>query len=236
MSTTEYEQGANHWRRLFDLDRPDAVRAACRGSGNPAALAWLAEALELTDDSLVIDVGGGLGGPCAWLHDHYGCSTLSIDPVADATRCATEVFGVAGAVADGAHLPVPDASFDAALLLGVLSVVDEPRLILAETARVSAQVGLIAYCSTGGSAVRCGGSRFGTPAELHDLLHATGWHLRLGPCPPGLPPPPDWSDADVDGAAESVGTDDPDEREVVAALADGRIEPLVAVARTAMHR
>ena len=39
-----------------------ALAAACRGSGGPAALAWLADHLELAPGDRLLDVGAGMGG------------------------------------------------------------------------------------------------------------------------------------------------------------------------------
>ncbi len=55
-----------------ELGRGYAIPAACRGSGSPADLAWLAERLDLRGDDRFLDAGGGLGGPAAWLHEHLG--------------------------------------------------------------------------------------------------------------------------------------------------------------------
>ena len=43
---------------------PDyAIPAACRGSGQPAALDWLLEGLGPVPGEPLVDVGAGLGGP-----------------------------------------------------------------------------------------------------------------------------------------------------------------------------
>jgi SAM-dependent methyltransferase len=233
VSNSEFEHGADDWRRLLRLERSDAVSEACRGSGNPAVLAWLAEALELGDSSCVIDIGGGLGGPCAWLHDHYGCGAVSVDPVADAARCAGVVFDVPSIVGEGSHLPFPDARFDAALLLGVLSVVDDPVAVMRDAARVADRLGLLVYCSTGSEAVERGGSVFVTRAVLADLVEDAGWAFAAGPAEPALPPPPSWAS---DGPEDTA--DDADEQAVAEALDDERIEALVATATPigARHR
>jgi hypothetical protein len=49
-----------------------AIPAACRGSSSPSALAWLAEACELTAGTTLLDVGAGAGGPAAWAAERYG--------------------------------------------------------------------------------------------------------------------------------------------------------------------
>jgi SAM-dependent methyltransferase len=46
---------------------PDyAIPAACRGSGQPAALDWLLAGLDPAPGALLVDVGAGLGGPDAF--------------------------------------------------------------------------------------------------------------------------------------------------------------------------
>ncbi|PRC55913.1 SAM-dependent methyltransferase, partial [Mycobacterium sp. ITM-2017-0098] len=40
--------------------------AAGRGSGSPAALDWLIDALELQADDVLLDSGAGVGGPASY--------------------------------------------------------------------------------------------------------------------------------------------------------------------------
>jgi SAM-dependent methyltransferase len=213
--------------RLAELDRVDAIAAACPGSGNPASLAWLAEALALDEDLVVLDAGGGLGGAAAWLTDHYGCTTVCADPVTSAVQSAGAVFAVPAVAASGQALPFPDGAFDAVLLLGVLSVVDSMSEVLAEARRVGRRLGLLVYASTGPHPVEEGGSRFPSRAQLHTAVDRAGWTLEGGPSAPGLPPPPTWSEP----ADAGTGHGDEDELAVAREIADGRVEALVAVAR-----
>jgi len=210
---------------LSDLDRHDAVAAACRGSGNPAALAWLAEACELDESTRLLDLGGGLGGPAAWVEDRYGCAVVMADPVTEAARVARATFGLRGAAATGASLPFADSSFDVCWLLGVVSVVESISAVLGEVARVAPTFGAIAYVSTSAESVESGGSRFPSRAQLHGELRAAGWHLTAGPARPALPPPPTWQNA-----GQTLDRDD-DEQAVACEIADGRIEALVMVGR-----
>lgn len=226
MSCTEFARNAGRWRDLIDADRTEAIASACRGSGNPAVLAWLAEALELDDESRVVDIGGGLGGPCAWLADRYHCRAVSMEPLLDGCRCARTVFALPAVAANGEALPFRSASFDVALLLGVLSVVPDRVGVLREAARISDRLGLIVYCATGPAAVDVGGSHFPSRSALHSELRRGGWRLLAGPTAPALPPPPQWTD-------DHPTPEDPDETNVGHAIARGRIEPLVAAAERA---
>lgn len=211
---------------LARMARPDAIVEACRGSGNPASLAWLAESAPLRAGDLVLDVGGGLGGPAAWLADRYRCEVVVADPVAEAVGVAAAVFGRPAIRARGEWLPFADGSFDACLVLGVLSVTDDPSALLAELGRLAPTLLSITFLATTSGSVRAGGSVFRTRRELHALLASQGWAVDAGPAVPALAPPPTWQHDDAADARRHH-----DEAEVVAAVADGRIEPAVIVAR-----
>ena len=58
-----------------------AIPAGCRGSGSPSDLAWLAEALQVGPDTRVVDVGSGVGGPAAWLAEHFGPQPVCAEPM-----------------------------------------------------------------------------------------------------------------------------------------------------------
>lgn len=223
MSEEEFEREGRSWHRLAGLDRRDAIARACRGSGDPAALAWLAEGLRLGAGSRVVDIGGGLGGPSAWLVDRYAARPVCTDPVADLSLGARRLFGLPAVVADGGALPFADDAFDAALLLGVLSVVDDQAAVLAEAARLAPSVGAITYLATGEEPLDVGGSTFVPEPILADWLRAAGLRPVAGPASPGLPPPPGWEDEDQ--------PDDPAEDDVVSAIEAGRIAPAVLLAR-----
>lgn len=224
MSTDEFSAGADQWQALLDLDPTQAIAAACRGSGDPATLAWIAEALELDATSTIVDIGSGLGGAAAWLEARYHCRVVATDPVLEATRCARHVFGLPAAAANGSHLPLADDSMDAAVALGVLSVVDDPTALLHEARRVAPRFALLAYLSTSASTVCCGGSTFGTRDELLADLERAGWTVQAGPTATTIDAPPSWDIGAMDTA------DDPDESAVADALDAGRIEPCMVVA------
>lgn len=104
-------------RRLEGVDRADAVAAACRGSADPAALAWLAEALQLSSDDVVVDVGSGLGGPAAWWSDRYGATVISLDASEPAVAGARRLFDAVGVVGSGED---PRALADARAVQGAV--------------------------------------------------------------------------------------------------------------------
>ncbi len=166
------DQAATIAAQLVDLAVNDQIAAACRGSGNPVALAWLAENLRLNDVSMVVDVGAGLGGPSVWMRARYGCRIVAIEPEEQAARAASSIFGLPTIVGAASHSSIASDTFDSALLLGVVSVVDDPDSVLSEAHRIAYTLGLIDYCSTGSDAVRAGGSTFRTERQLRELVAA----------------------------------------------------------------
>ena len=222
MSDAEFAVSADALHdRIRSLPRRDAIAVACRGSGNPDGLAWLAEALELGEGQLVLDVGGGTGGPAAWLADRYGCRVVVVDPVEEAARVAADVFGVPALVAGGAAVPLAGGAH-AVLSLGVLSVVDDPHAMLAEARRLAPRLGLLEWCATGDAAVEVAGSRFPTVDELATMLGDAGWDVDAGPEAPSLPAPPSWRRVEAPSPTE-------EEDEVAAVIDDGALRPQVVV-------
>lgn len=167
-----------------DLGSAYAMAAGCRGSGSPASLAWLAEALEVGAARRMLDAGSGLGGPAAWLAEHFGVTPVCAEPMRGAARASRRLFGLPAVVAPGEALPFSDGSFDAAWCLGVLDTAgDRPRL-LAELRRVldtGGRLGLLAFVAAD-EETRNGhgpplpvGNEFSTGPELRDLLAGAGF-------------------------------------------------------------
>ena len=68
-----------------------AIPAACRGSGNPAALEWLGRALDLAPGRLLVDVGAGIGGPAAFARAEFEVRPVLLDPMAEPAGAAPAV-------------------------------------------------------------------------------------------------------------------------------------------------
>ena len=225
MSDSEFGgQAADIAVRIPTLPPDDQIAAACRGSGNPVALAWLAENLGLTETSTLVDLGAGLGGPAAWMRSRYRCTVVAAEPEPQAARAASSIFAVPTLVAAADRSPFATDSFDAALLLGVVSVVADPAPVLAETSRIVAALGLLDYCSTGRSPVAAGGSTFPTERGLREMIGAA---FRLDQfAAVAIDTPDRWT-----RAADAVGGEpDPDEEEVGRAIDEGRIAAFMLVA------
>jgi len=158
-----------------------AVPAACRGSGSPASLAWLAEALEVRQARLMLDAGSGVGGPAAWLARHAGLRPVCAEPMRAAARASLRLFGLPAVAATGEALPFPAGIFDVAWCLGVLDTAVDKVGLLAELHRVLAaggRLGLLAFVAPGPLPPPLPeGNDFSTPAELDRLLRTARFQV-----------------------------------------------------------
>ena len=101
-----------------------------------AATAELAQFTGITGDTVVLDVGSGVGGPARYLSATYGCRVTGVDlsePFVDAARYLTERTGQSGQVsfqvASALELPFDDSHFDVVLLQHVaMNIAERPRL------------------------------------------------------------------------------------------------------------
>lgn len=232
MTDAEFDvQAAAIAAELSQLDRAgglaphELIAASCRGSANPAALAWLAEGLMLERGSKVADLGSGLGGPSSWIAARYGCVVVALEPAPRAAVASASLFPLTVVNASSAAVPFRADAFDAALLLGVLSVVDDVMGVLREARRVGRRLGVLEYCSTTGTDVRAGGSRFPPAATLADKMASVGWLVEQS-SPMPITAPRSWALA-VD-KVDVPATES--ENEVAAAIEAGSIEPHLMVA------
>ncbi|GAA1587349.1 class I SAM-dependent methyltransferase [Kribbella sancticallisti] len=158
-----------------------AIPAACRGSASPAALAWLAEACELSTGTTLLDVGAGVGGPAAWAAERFGVRPLLLEPMQTACRAAARLFGFTVIAADGTRIPLRTGSIDTAWCLGVLCTVDDKAALLREIHRVlkpGGSLGLLVVVARGRTRLPGPeGNHFPTQHELATLLDRTGFSL-----------------------------------------------------------
>jgi SAM-dependent methyltransferase len=177
-----------------------AVAAACRGSGSPASLAWLAEALEVSSARRMLDAGSGVGGPAAWLAQHFGVTPVCAEPMRGAALASRRLFGLPAVAAAGQALPFPDGTFDAAWCLGVLDTAGDAgdrAALLAEVRRVlgdRGRLGLLAFLAAGPLPPPLPeGNDFSSPDELRALLAAAGFRvLQTVPAAPLRDAPMAW--------------------------------------------
>jgi SAM-dependent methyltransferase len=128
-----------------------AIPAACRGSGQPAALDWLLAGLDLAPGALLVDVGAGLGGPDAFAAARAGIRPLLLEPEQAACRAAARLFRLPVIQNDATALPLRDGRGDAAWSLGVLCTLpgrDAQLAMLRELRRIvrpGGRIGLLVY-------------------------------------------------------------------------------------------
>lgn len=181
------------------LGKDHALPASCRGSGSPAALDWLIAAMGLGEGSRLLDVGAGTGGPAAYAASARGVLPTVVDPMEGAMRGARRLFGWAGAMADGAALPFPDAAFDAVWSLGVLCTVPDKEPHLREMMRVvppGESIGLLVYQRRDDLPSQPQGNHFPTSEEVANLCEATGIEIVNSIQITDFPAaPPEWEEA-----------------------------------------
>jgi SAM-dependent methyltransferase len=134
-----------------DLGPEYLVPAACRGSGQPAALDWLLARLRPGPGDPMVDVGAGLGGPAAYAAGQTGARPVLVEPEPDACRAAARLFRLPVIRADATALPFADASARLAWCLGVLCTApgyDAQLAMLRELHRTicpGGRIGLLVY-------------------------------------------------------------------------------------------
>ena len=89
-----------------DLGPQYYVPAACRGSGQPAALDWLLQSLRPAPGELLLDVGAGVGGPAAYAAASTGVRPVLAEPEPDACRAGQARAPVSG-MSPSAAPPAP---------------------------------------------------------------------------------------------------------------------------------
>ena len=103
----------------------------------------LAQSLNLSDTSHVLDIGSGLGGPARTLAETYGCRVTGIDLTQAFCDAATTLSGWVGLSdrvtfrqGDATSLPFGNAEFDAAMTIHVAMNIAAKDKMYAEARRV----------------------------------------------------------------------------------------------------
>ncbi len=183
---------------VAELGPEFALPAACRGSGSPAALDWLASRLDLGPGSRLLDSGAGVGGPAAYAASTRGARPFLVEPMEGACSAAARLFSHPVVVGDGSALPFVDGLFDAAWSLGVLDTVQDKASHLTELARMisstagdGGKVGLLVFVRTVEQLPeKPEGNEFPDRPELQAELGRAGLRVLHETLERELPPPP----------------------------------------------
>jgi ubiquinone/menaquinone biosynthesis C-methylase UbiE len=160
-----------------------------------AASLEIVEALGLTADSHVLDLGSGLGGPARTLAELTGCTVTGVDLTPEFCEVATALSQWTGLsdrtrfhVGDATATGLPDAAVDAALTIHVAMNIPNKPALYAEAFRVLRPGGrFVVYdvLQGEGGDVRypvpwandCSTSFLATPQDMRDLLPAAGFEV-----------------------------------------------------------
>lgn len=197
---------------------PDhAVAAACRGSASPAALDWLAEECGLGAGEVLLDVGGGMGGPAAHAAATWRVRPVVAEPMHGACVAAARLFpGLAVVRSAGESLPLRTASVPAVWCLGVLCTMADQAGLLAELHRVLAPggaLGLLVLVAESEELPEVPeGNHFPTAADLDRLLADAGFTTVARIAAADLPDTPQaWQERieRVERVIDELHADDP---------------------------
>jgi SAM-dependent methyltransferase len=166
--------------RQLDYQKDMAVHlsgaaAESIGHGKRTAVAALLAYTEITDQTRVLEVGGGGKGllhylPCARLR--FGADPLAVDY---SVLYPDSEHAVQSCAALGESLPIRDGAFDVVLCDNVIDHAEDPEAILSELARVLKAGGTLFFT------VNVHHPIYHLAARLYSFGHRLGLRVEIGP-------------------------------------------------------
>jgi len=155
----------------------------------------LAEQMMLSEDTRVLDIGSGLGGPARTLAEAYGCHVTGLDltqAFCDAAEVMSDWVNLGKRVAfeqgDATELPFADNQFDAAMTIHVAMNIPAKDKVYEQARRVVKPGGIFAVYDVlqgeGGDVIfpvpwarKPSISHLATPDEMKSLLTDAGFKV-----------------------------------------------------------
>ncbi|MET0459081.1 MAG: class I SAM-dependent methyltransferase [Ilumatobacteraceae bacterium] len=137
----------SRWRlaavRSLGLVGEERIAGVITGAAYPDALTTIVDRLTGVR-GVVCDVGAGLGGASQWMASRIDAPVVAVEPEATSVTAAAELFPELGLVQGAATaIPIGTRRAGAVTLLGVLSLVEDLDVVLAEVARVLTPGGVV---------------------------------------------------------------------------------------------
>jgi len=138
--------GDNFHVGYFESEDMDLAEAA------DAMIEKMLEPCGLSEESRVLDVGCGVGGPAFFIHERTRCTIDGISTSAEGVRIANETSAKKGydrvrfKVADGMDNGFPDETFDLVWIMEASHPIADKRALFKECFRVLKQGGQLAMC------------------------------------------------------------------------------------------
>lgn len=177
----------SRWRAeaavALGLRGDELIAAVSPAAGCPAVLASVLASLRPIDGRLerIVDLGAGVGGIGEWLRRRTGATVAAIEPATGARRAARTLFpSLEVRVGTAEDTGLDDGAADAAVLCGVLSLIDDVGPVLAEAERVLRPGGVLAIAdltSAHDQAIVSGPNTFRSIEQLTSLLAVRGWRV-----------------------------------------------------------
>jgi len=186
----------SRWRaqaaRALGLDGDDLLAAVSPGAACPMVLRSLVASINATGrPRIIVDLGSGAGGISEWLRRHTGASVTAVEPAAGARQAAATLFPALSVRAGTAEdTGLTDRVADAAVLCGVLSLIDEAEPVFAEVERILRPGGSLAVAdlfSAGREPLTSRPNVFRSVEQVTAALSARGWSIVGVGC--GTPEP-----------------------------------------------